>query len=308
MFKFRLKKKRFLWAGTALIIGLVALECFLRFHLGFCSAVLMQESTDYEYIAQPNQNTLRFTNRVKYNNFSMRADSLKKGAIKILGFGDSVINGGTLTDQDSLATTILSIKLSKALDTSVQVLNISAGSWGPDNCVAYLKKHGTFGAKLIFLVVSSHDAYDNMEFENIVGINPNFPDKQYRFAIVELFHRYLFQFMHKESEEERLGINKKKSNCFNKGFNEMCKISKELGIPFIIYLHPERIESCNQKYNEQGQEIIDFCLEKGIPLIKGIDFFKRIIYYRDGIHLNERGQKKLAEVLYIPIIDQLNSN
>lgn len=38
------------------------------------------------------------------------------------------------------------------------MLNISAGSWGPDNCAAYLKHYGLFGAKAMSLLVSSHDA------------------------------------------------------------------------------------------------------------------------------------------------------
>ena len=40
------------------------------------------------------------------------------------------INGGVLTEQDSLVTTRLSDSLSKLMGRKVQVLNISAESWG----------------------------------------------------------------------------------------------------------------------------------------------------------------------------------
>lgn len=63
------------------------------------------------------------------------------------------------------------------------MLNISAGSWGPDNCAAYLKEKGTFGAEGIILVVSSHDAHDNMNWQTVVGQSVAFPDKQYKLSI-----------------------------------------------------------------------------------------------------------------------------
>ena len=123
----------------------------------------------------------------------MRSEEVDTSASIILGFGDSVINGGVQTEQDSLATTILSDELSNTAGRKVQFLNISTGSWGPDNCFAYVKKHGNFGAQDMYLFVSSHDAYDNMNFEKIVGVNESFPSKQYKSAIAELFIRYFYQ-------------------------------------------------------------------------------------------------------------------
>src|ERR1700745_1532732 len=105
--------KRFL---TVTVLLLLVAELVLRFCYGFCDAVLMKEDLAFEYIAQPNQDRHRFGKHLKYNEYSMRSDSVKESSIKILGFGDSVINGGTLTDQDSLATTKLSKSLSSLSD------------------------------------------------------------------------------------------------------------------------------------------------------------------------------------------------
>ena len=160
-----------------MIVLLFILEVFLRQYFGFCNTVLIREDADFEYIAQPNQDRFRFRNHIKYNSFSMRSEAVDSAAVLILGFGDSVINGGVLTDQDSLATTILSDSLTKIHRNKIQFLNVSAGSWGPDNCFAYLKKYGDFGAKSIYLFVSSHDAYDNMNFEKIVDVSESLPSK-----------------------------------------------------------------------------------------------------------------------------------
>src|ERR1700751_1464941 len=94
--------RRFLIVTVLLLLGT---ELILRFCFGFCDAVLMKEDLAFEYIAQPNQNRFRFRKHIKYNEYSMRSDSVKESSVKILGFGDSVRNGGSLTDQDSLATT-----------------------------------------------------------------------------------------------------------------------------------------------------------------------------------------------------------
>jgi hypothetical protein len=240
-----MQKKNLLVLGV-FIFCLFAIEIFLRQYYGFCNTVLIREDSSFEYIAQPNQKRFRFRNNVNYNSMSMRSDEIDTAACVILGFGDSVINGGVLTDQDSLATTILSYRLSKLFNQKIQFLNISAGSWGPDNCYAYLKQYGDFGAKAIFLFVSSHDAYDNMDFQKIVDVSESFPSKQYSSAVFELIDKYLIHrmksFLQIElSDINNLGINKKKQgNSFNSGFASVQSYSKIKNIPLIIVLHADR--------------------------------------------------------------------
>ncbi|MBK6282662.1 MAG: hypothetical protein IPF54_08335 [Draconibacterium sp.] len=174
------------------LLFVIVVEIGLRNYFGFCDAPLSQTSDKYEYVFQANQNRYRFKNHVYYNEVNMRSENIDAKSIKVLGLGDSVINGGVLTDQDSIATTILSKELSLVLAKKVQILNISAGSWGPDNCNAFLDEKGTFDSKLIILVASSHDAHDIMDFKPIVGISSAFPNKQYKLAIFELFDRYIY--------------------------------------------------------------------------------------------------------------------
>jgi len=272
-------------------------------YFGFCDTVLVREDSEFEYIAQANQKRFRFRNHAIYNSFSMRSEEVDTSSIKILGFGDSIINGGVLTDQDSLATTILSDTLSKIYGTKIQFLNISAGSWGPDNCYAYLKKYGDFGAKSIFLFFSSHDAYDNMNFEKIVDNHSSFKSKQYSVAQYELVNRYLVntikrKLKKKSIETDNLGINKKKDNAlFNTGFSSFLDYSKSKNIPVTIYLHADTKELKLESYNEQGQEIIKFANDNDIPIILDLENGLKLSDFRDYIHLNSNGQRKLANTI-----------
>ena len=112
---------------------------------------LYVESKQYEYIFAPNQEMTRFGVHFYVNSYSQRSKEPDVNKKIVLGLGDSVINGGAQTDNDSLATSIVSVS------TEYQMLNISAGSWGPDNCAAYLKEKGVsqeYGAREISRIIN----------------------------------------------------------------------------------------------------------------------------------------------------------
>lgn len=289
--------------GISLIV--ILLELILRYVFGFCDAVLYQSSPAYEYIAQPNQHRYRFFSHIDYNSYSQRSDEPDSTKTIVLGLGDSVIFGGTMLDQDSIATTLFS------KETGMQMLNISSGSWGPDNCAAYLKEKGTFGAKAMVLVCSSHDAFDVMSHIPVVGIYPNYPDEQYKLAIWEVVDRYLMprikvyfsgkqlldpdaQVVEKVKSDE--GVAKKALN-FDPGFDQLLQISEEKHIPFFIYLHPEVSEVMSRKYKKGGLMIMEWAKTHHIKLIDGLNEGVTVDMYRDVIHLNEKGQRNLANSL-----------
>lgn len=285
--------------GGILLI-LVAAEIILREYFGFCNSILLQQDVDYEYIAKPNQDKIRFQNHIKYNAFSMRSDEIDTTSIKILAFGDSVINGGVLTDHNSLATTILSDTLSRLYHKKTQMLNISSGSWGPDNCYAYLQKHGDFDATMIFLIISTHDAYDNMNFEKNIGEYVQLRGKQYSLAIYELMERYIIPKIKKKYKEgmseDGRRIDKKVANSkFNSGFQNFLDYSQSNNIPFVIYLHADQHELTINNYRRDGQEIIQFAKENNIPIILDLKNGLQFSDFRDGIHLNAQGQQHMAK-------------
>lgn len=302
---YRINKRKIYIAISICFILIALLECTLRFVFGFCDAVLYQSSPAYEYIAQPNQHRYRFFSHIDYNSYSQRSEEPDSTKTIVLGLGDSVIFGGTLLDQDSIATTLFS------KETGMQMLNISSGSWGPDNCAAYLKEKGSFGAKAMVLVCSSHDAFDVMSHIPVVGIYPNYPDKQYKLAIWEVIDRYLMpriqgwlghsqlidpdaQVVEKVKSDE--GVANKALN-FDPGFDQLLQISEEKHIPFFIYLHPEVGEVMSRKYKEGGLMIMEWAKTHHIKLIDGLNEGVIVDMYRDVIHLNEKGQRNLANSL-----------
>jgi hypothetical protein len=234
----------------------------------------------------------------------MRSEEVDTSASIILGFGDSILNGGVAVDQDSIATTILSDTLTKLKHSKVQVLNVSAGSWGPDNCFAYLKEKGDFKAKMIFLVVSSHDAYDNMDFMPVIDKVRRYESTQYKLATWELIDKYLIPILTDNFPSEQFGVIKHGLQ-FNSGFENLYQYCKSKNIPFIIYLNPEKNEIAAGKYNVQGNEIITFCKSHEIDCITGLNHTV-ISDYRGVIHLNTSGQKKMSTLLLNGIVKKNN--
>lgn len=286
------------------LITFLLVEVTLRVIFGFCDSPLFESSEKYEYFPQPNQNRFRFLCHYKTNSFGMRSEEPNFSKKRVLGLGDSVLYGGTWMDQDSLASTIFSNT------TGVQMLNISAGSWGPDNCVAYLKSHGTFGASAIVLVCSSHDAYDKMSFAPVVGVYPNYPEHQYKMAVWELFDRFLIpqirhlifspRYVDPDAQVAKRAANREvlqKSNDFIKGFDDLKAMADTLQIPFYVYLHAEKGEIEDGRYNDMGQEIIKWARATNVILIDGIKNGEEVSMYHDSIHFNKKGQKHLAKVL-----------
>ncbi|HTE32623.1 MAG TPA: hypothetical protein VK666_19720 [Chryseolinea sp.] len=299
----QMNRSRYLWLAAILIALAVIAEVTLRLKWGFGQMVLFDEDPGYEYIARPNQNRMRFGNTIVYNEYSMRSDPLlASDSCVILGFGDSVVNGGTLSDQDSLATTMVEREFGK----HVRFLNVSAGSWGPDNCAAFLKKHGHFNAKLIVLFVSSHDAHDNMEFEKTVGVHESYPDAQYPLAIIEVIDKYIIPILREKlshnSTTDNLMINKG-GETFNSGFAYFYGYTQQHHIPLIIFHHAELAEVQKGEFNEQGKEIVAFCEAHNIPYISGLQIGETASDFRDEIHINDQGQKRWARFLLKDVKD-----
>src|SRR5262249_23799846 len=104
--------------------------------------------------------------------------------------GDSVINGGSQTDQSRTVSSMLQRRLHDEFHRPGIVGNISAGSWGPPNELAYLKKFGLFDADLGVFVFNNGDACDVMTFQPTVGVSEDFPDHAPVLALWEGWMRY----------------------------------------------------------------------------------------------------------------------
>jgi hypothetical protein len=295
-----MKKKRLIRWGIVLLVLFILAEGVCRYY-GLNQQTLYREDKDFEYIAQPNQRNLIYRHKYVTNEFSMRSEPiLPEDTVTALLMGDSILYGTTATDQDSLASTILEKMLQAKLKRRVRVLNISTPSWGPDNMAAYLKKYGTFHAKIIILVTSSADAHDNMTFEHVLGKGVYF-EKNNFFAVQSLIQKcwYLLKIKMKPQESLALVISRE-SKEFNPGFGQLDSICASNHIQFFNYLHPMLTELNDKKYDSRGVEIVNFSKQNNIPLISGMDHEKEDGFL-DGGHFSNKGQKYLANLLY-PIV------
>ena len=178
----------------AMIAGIVILELALRRFAGFGNPLIYISDPDIGYLLAPSQKTRRFGNWIEINQYSMRGSEITlkptENTIRILLLGDSIVNGGWWTDQAD----ILSVQIQQQLTTenmAVEVLNMSANSWGPPNQLAYLQKHGIFHSEIVVLVINTDDLFSKVPNPFIVGGDRNYPDKRPTFALEEVLTRYL---------------------------------------------------------------------------------------------------------------------
>ena len=123
----KIRAKKIIIGAGIFVLLLIVVEVTLRTVWGFGKMPLYAASDKCEYMPLPNQSGVRLGNKYYYNRYGMRSAEVDTTKRHILGLGSSVIHGGVQTDQDSLATSLFTA------ETGVQMLNISAGGWGPDN-------------------------------------------------------------------------------------------------------------------------------------------------------------------------------
>lgn len=308
--------KKFLLLSAALLVGLfLAVELFARFYLGLGDPPLSVADPQIEYLFKPSSSYRRFGNHIRYNAYSMRSDDFpaKKSdptEIRILLLGDSVINGGSQTDQADLATSILQQQLRRDLARPVIVANISAGSWGPPNELAYLKKFGLFDADMLILCQSSHDYADAPTFNPVVGVSPDFPGDPPLLAITEAVTRYLPRYLPGRHtpppDPQQTSVSQKDIDWCLTSLKEMIDLAKSAGIPVILVQHLETTELTGTLM--PGHDAILAVAQRAtIPIIQlGPPFANAQKagnhVYRDEIHPTAAGQKLIAETL-LPVIE-----
>lgn len=321
--------KRLLAVITTLLLLAVGSELIALYALGLGSPPLYIVDPAIEYMHAPNQDIMRFHKRQLFNKYGMRSENFPiekvKGEYRILFFGDSVLNGGNQTDHEELMTTILQKKLSKALQKKITVANISAGSWGPPNMLAYTEKYSLFNADAVYVLLSSHDIFDVPTFDTL---NPlTHPTSKPSCALWEGLTRYLPRYapflssilQKQNSHESQLATptlvdNKKNAEKVLSALTKTHNLASKNNAEFTLILHWERSEILSNSPHDGIDKFRKWAKKHGVPLIDTEKIIKQKLtkepqIYRsaDNIHISPYGQKMYADFLF-PLFRQAINN
>lgn len=295
---------------AALILGLGG-EVFARYFLGLGSPPLSEAHPTIEYLFKPDQDVWRFGNHFTTNRYGMRstdfpAQKQTPAELRIMVYGDSVVNGGNLTDHSRLATSLLQSRLSSDLHRPVIVGNISAGSWGPPNELAYLRQYGFLDADIVVLVLSSSDYDDAPTFEPLDPLTH--PTQAPVSALWEGITRYLPRYLHGRVINEAGTVplahvpNKRDIEVCLGAEREFMQMAHERGVPMLLVQHWTASELTKGQPLEGHALIRDVATSESVPVADDLELLRvRVAIgqnpYRDDIHVNETGQVVLEDLL-----------
>jgi lysophospholipase L1-like esterase len=308
-----MKRHVFIVAGIVAAC-LAAAEAFARFELGLGDPPLIVRDPNIDYLFAPSKTYHRFGNKISYNAFSMRSDevTLKKKdphELRVLVMGDSVINGGGLTDDAELATRLAQNRLARELRRRVWIGNVSAGSWGPGNLLAYARRYGWFDADVVLLVLSSHDISDIPEFQPELG--PSFPQKTPWFALQEAATRYLPLYagnwlpsdLSKSLGPAAAEPQPPTQNELEEGRRLLAELLEyaKLSVPMVAALHHFEQSELKDDLSNAGKVIEHDIRKAEVLLLRTKHYLQdesdsREVY-RDNIHINAAGQQLYAEAI-----------
>jgi hypothetical protein len=277
-----------LWAA-ALVVVLALGELGLRL-TGYASPLLYVADPDYEYFPAPNQRTHRLGVRLETNALGMRSPDLSATTgERILVMGDSVVSAINWTDQRALATTLLA-------NRGHAVMNVSAGSWGPGNMLAYVERHGVHDARRVIFVLSAHDFFDDRQFAPLNGYAT--PPRAPRVALVRAFDHYVLGGPAREAQRsERPGIPGDAQASLNALLGQLTSD----GVDVCIVRHWSRPE-LSQGAAPGAAEIAATAAAHDVRVIEADSLYRDgmargEVIFRDDIHPNDRGQALLAELM-----------
>lgn len=291
---------RLRYAVLLLLFVLVGAEFIARTWLGLGTPPIFVRHPTTEYMHKPNQDVMRFGTRQLYNELGMRNFSTAQFGKRevIMVFGDSVVNGGALTDHENLATSILT-------NERVVYANISAGSWGPQNMAAYWAE---FREKLPYrkaiLVLSSHDYTDIPTF---APLDPRtHPTETPALALLEGAFSYLPRYLpdswfnDPSKSAERFRNEADRAQPGEQAIHKLIDQFRRDGVSLCVVRHYTLSEMGNVP--ETGDALMAMAIAKhSLPLVDLRKHYPpnvpRKTFFRDDIHFNASGQTILAKAV-----------
>lgn len=309
-FRQRLLRNRY-WVLATCLIGLVfAVEIICRFGLGLGNPPLEILDPACGYRFAPSQSVRRFGNRITYDADSTRGGTIGPPDGKVfttLVIGDSVLNGGALTDDQNTATSVLN-DLRFGLDGgTLRFLNLSAGSWAPPAQLGYLNAYGTLGADSVVLVMSSHDILGRAQ-----GDYAPFPTQSPWTATEEAVMRYLLRRRRHlfatgpgRWEAAAAGVPGDVASSQEPGaismwcLAEIAALCRRKNLPFAVVLWPERSEAVGNRWDDRVALLRQTLDTEKVPRIELMEAVRSTpgfpdAVYSDIIHPTVAGQRLVA--------------
>jgi len=304
-----LRSRRIAVAACLLaLFAFVGGETVARLVLGLGDPPLYLADPKIEYLNKPGHYH-RFGHNIHINAWSMRSPDFpeKKASsneLRILVIGDSVVNGGARIDDSQTATAQLASSLAKATGRPVVVANISAGSWGPQNQLEYLKRFGTFDADAAIVVWSSHDAWD------VPGFGPfgvDLPTEKPMLALDELVRRYALAKLFPPPSESPPHTQQDVDQGIASA-KELLQLLRSKRIPVAVVIHKTQTELKGKDL--EGDKLLaavaesadDAVFQTEAVLRPAVEKGESVFF--DDIHPNPSGNALLAD-LYLKIVMKL---
>lgn len=146
-------------ALTTCVLCLAVFEVSLRI-AGWGDVMVFERSDEWGYLMAPNQSVSSYGHPVEINDRGLRGPTFREqkadGVARILYIGDSVTYGGGRVREDQLFCRRSEQWLNES-GYNVEVLNLSAPGWSPQNWIRYIELNGLFDADLVVAVLPECD-------------------------------------------------------------------------------------------------------------------------------------------------------
>lgn len=292
-----------------MFFAVVCAELFARYYLGLGDPPITVGDAEIDYIFAPNQDCNRFGNRIVYNDASMRCDFdvlTGRTGERIFIVGDSVVNGGVLTDHKDLATTILQVQFDQSRK-NIQVCNVSAGSWGPGNLAAYFRKYKDLvrTSDIVVIEVNSHDLWEDDPKKTggkNVGVDNFLIAHKPWCALWDGFDRYFIprvrRWLGRAQVNTKVDVPKWEKDSESEQAKYNLQMLDEIyALPWkkkFLLLWRSKQETVEDKETVGESVFRKYAISRDIPIIH-ISLSESD--YRDAIHPSIQGQRKMADAI-----------
>jgi hypothetical protein len=301
-------KRWVVWVVASILAGSVSLEAVCRYY-GLHTPVLY-ERTSFGFRPLPNQSIRRFGNRIRYDSLGLRSEPVNvirdPDTLRVLLLGDSVTNGGAVTDQaDTIAYRLRNFL--KASARSVEVLSASSPGWATANEAGWLNRYGTLGSQHLLLVLNTYDLFQVAAPSDIVGAHPSFPEHAPLLGLQELLTRYVTARLFSKpvpfdpgAELSMASLDVTRSVLADVRWI-LLRARHQGAIPVVVLVESVGTSDQSEEAISQAKAALSQLLAlMNTPLIettKDIAQNGGAALFRDGLHPNAKGNEVIAHVL-----------